>query len=73
MKKAFQTHSFIARYNQTTEMWDVFKTNVRLAVIYPDSREVRFLNTTTTVHIAELIELHTLILDISKQYRIANP
>jgi len=54
-------------------MWDVFKTNVRLAVIYPDSREVRFLNTTTTVHIAELIELHTLILDISKQYRIANP
>ena len=73
MKKAFQTHSFIARHNQTTEMWDVFKNNIRLAVIYDDSREIKFVNTDTCIHIAELTELHTLIFDINKQYKIANP
>lgn len=68
MTKAFHTPTYKAKLNEGDLMWDVYKGNDKVAVIYDDSREIRFTNTETSHHLAELTELRELINEISRQY-----
>jgi hypothetical protein len=72
MKKLFTTAHYKARYNEADEIWDVYDNISRVAVIYEDSREIRFTDTSHQHHLSELTELRVLINLISRQYQLAN-
>lgn len=68
MKKQFSTTNFNAKYNESTEVFDVYYNNTRIAVIYEDNAQVRFTNTDIALDIDEMGEMQSLIKTTHRQW-----
>lgn len=72
MKQKFESDSFIVKYNSATEMWNVYRNNLHVAVIYDDAGSIRFSDNQESFTVNELHELQQLTNSINRQYEKLN-
>jgi hypothetical protein len=73
MKKQFIKGRLTAKYDDTTELWNVDRANLRIAVIYDDAASVRFTSDEETHDLEDLKDLAELIALTHSQYEKLNP
>ena len=72
MTTEFKARNFTAKYDESSEMWNVYNRHLLFAKIYDDSASICFLDADTSVDLSDLNDISMLIKEAARQYRMLN-